>query len=174
MGHWFYITPDEYAEAAKIGIKPAMLDRRVREQGWSKERAMTTPPRKLTDRRCWKAEAEQNGISYDTFMSRVNRGWSMEKAATKPLPTVEERRQQALHASEQIRVYPKTYVQLAERNDIPYPTFFHRVKYCGWDMERAATEPLWTREQIGRLGAQRLREREGDWAARIFGKQGSR
>ncbi|MEC0234433.1 hypothetical protein P4H71_08855 [Paenibacillus kribbensis] len=36
MGHWFYITPDEYAEAEKIGIKPTMLDRRVRQQGWPK------------------------------------------------------------------------------------------------------------------------------------------
>jgi hypothetical protein len=171
MGHWFYITPDEYAEAAKIGIKPGMLDRRVREQGWPKERAMTTPPRKLTDRRRWKAEAERNGISYDTFMSRVNRGWSMEKAATQPLQSAEERKQQALHASEHFRVYPKSYVQLAEKNGIPYPTFFNRVKHCGWDMDRAATEPLWTREQIGRLGAQRLREREGDWARLIFGRR---
>jgi len=33
MSHWFYITPEEYVEAEKIGIKPAMLDRRIRAQG---------------------------------------------------------------------------------------------------------------------------------------------
>ncbi|WP_342416251.1 hypothetical protein NST83_01100 [Paenibacillus sp. FSL R10-2782] len=114
---------------------------------------------------------ERNGISYDPFMSRVNRGWSMEKAATKPLPTAEERRQQSQHATNHLRVYPVEYIQLANQNGIPYHTFFNRAKNCGWDMDRAATEPLWTREQMGRLGAQRLREREGDWAAQIFGKQ---
>lgn len=84
-----------------------MLDRRVRQQGWNKQRAMTTPPRKLTNRLYWKAEAEKNGINYDTFMSRVNRGWTMERAATQPLQTPEEIRQQALHATEHVRVYPK-------------------------------------------------------------------
>lgn len=171
MEHWFYITPDEYAEAAKHGISPSMLDRRIREQGWKKDRAMTTTPRKLTDRRRWKDEAERNGISYDTFMSRVNRGWDMERAATQPLQSPEEIRRQALYATEHVRVHPEKYLRLAEKNGIPYATFHRRVKHSGWDYERAATEPLWTRKQIGRLGAQRLREREGDWAAQIFGKR---
>lgn len=171
MGHWFYITPDEYAEASKYGISPAMLDRRVREQGWDKKRAMTTPPRKLTNRRRWKAEAEKNGISYDTFMSRVNRGWDMERAATQPLQTQEEIRQQALHATEHVRVHPEEYLRLAEKNGIPYATFHRRVKRSGWDYERAATEPIWTREQSGQLGARRLRDREGDWAAQIFNRK---
>lgn len=39
LSHWFYITPEEYVEAEKIGVKSAMLDRRIREQGWTKERA---------------------------------------------------------------------------------------------------------------------------------------
>lgn len=171
MGHWFYITPEEYAAAEKYGIAPAMLDRRVREQGWPKEKAMTTPPRKLTDRKQWRAMAEKNGIAYDAFMSRINRGWSMEQAAMQPLQTPEEARDQALKATEHGRVLPKEFVQLAEQNGIPYFTFRARVRNYGWELERAATEPLWTREQIGRLGAQRLREREGDWAAQIFGKR---
>lgn len=171
MGHWFYNTPEEYAAAEAIGITPAMLDRRIREQGWPKEKAMTTPPRKLTDRKQWRTVAEKNGIAYEAFMSRINRGWSMERAATQPLQTPEEAREQALQASEHIRVLPKEYVQLAEQNGIPYFSFHARVRYYGWDLERAATEPLWTREQIVRLGAQRLREREGDWAAQIFGRR---
>ncbi|WP_051290027.1 hypothetical protein [Paenibacillus massiliensis] len=170
MNHWFYITPEEYAEAEKFGVKPAMLDRRVREQGWSKERAMTTPPRALTDRRKWLQLARENGISRDTFYNRVRLGWSMERAATQPRQTLEELREQGLRGTECIRVLPKAFVELAEKNGIPYPTFHNRVRNSGWDLERAATEPLWSPRQSGRLGAQRLREREGDWSALIFGK----
>ncbi|KGP80103.1 MULTISPECIES: hypothetical protein [unclassified Paenibacillus] len=171
MGHYFYITPGEYEEAAKLGISPAMLDRRVRAQGWPKQRAMTTPPRPLTDRRRWKAEAENNGISYDTFMSRINRGWTMERAATEPLQTPEQAKAQTARATEAIRIYPKEYVELAAQNGIAYATFVHRVKGMGWDYDRAATEPLRSHQQSGVLGAKRLREREGDWAAQIFGKR---
>ncbi|NWL89994.1 hypothetical protein DMN77_20805 [Paenibacillus sp. 79R4] len=173
MGHWFYITPEEYAEAAKHGIQPRTLDRRVREQGWNKEQAMTTPPRKQKPRgyyEPWAAVAEKNGVKYGAFMSRIRSGMSPETAATKPLQTIEELRQSALDAAEHTRVYPESYLRMAEENGIPYATFQYRVKYCKWDYERAATEPLWSRQQMGQLGAQRLREREGDWAAQIFGK----
>ncbi|MBB6021419.1 hypothetical protein HNR77_002514 [Paenibacillus sp. JGP012] len=170
MNHWFYITPEEYVEAEKIGIKPAMLDRRIRAQGWTKERAMTTPPRGVTDRRKWLQIALENGINKNTFYNRIRLGWKMEQAAMKPLQTSEEIREQALRATECIRVLPKEYIQLADQNGIPYSTFHNRVKNCGWDMERAATEPLWSAQQSGRLGAQRLREREGDWSAMLFGK----
>jgi len=172
MGHYFYNTPEEYAAAAEIGVTPAMLDRRVREQGWPKEQAMTIPPRKLTDRSHWRSVAEQNGIMYAAFMSRINLGWSEERAATTPLQSEDERREQALKATEFIRVYPKEFVELAKQNGVPYHTFVNRVKKLKWDYKRAAIEPVWNREKTGRLGAQRLREREGDWAAPIFKKRG--
>jgi len=171
MSHYFYITPEEYEEAAKIGIRPAMLDRRVREQGWPKQKAMTTPPRKLTDRSRWRGIAEHNGIEYRAFMSRINRGWTEERAATVPLQSSDEIQEQALRATEHARVHPEVYIRMAEQNGIPYATFHRRVKVLKWDYERAATETIWTRQQMGRLGAQRLREREGDWAAQIFGKR---
>lgn len=170
MGHYFYVTPDEYAEAAKLGIKPEMLDRRIRAQGWPKRRAMTTPPRPTTDRKRWRAQAEKNGIKYEAFMSRINRGWSMERAATEPLQIPEQAKAQTARATEAIRIYPKEYVDLAAQNGIAYATFVHRIKYIGWDYDRAATEPLWSRQQSGVLGAKRLRDREGDWAAHIFEK----
>lgn len=142
MGHYFYITPGEYAEAAKLGISSKMLDRRVREQGWSKHRAMTTPPRQLTDRKQWRAEAEKNGISYDTFMSRVNLGWTMERAASEPLQTSEQAKANAARATEAARVIPKEYTDLAAQNGIPYPTFWFRIRKAGWDYTKAATEPV--------------------------------
>lgn len=175
MCHWFYITPEEYAEAAKNGVKPKTLDRRVREMCWDKQRAMTTPPRRQKPRGYydkWRAIAERNGVKYESFMSRIRSGMDPERAATQPLQTPEELRQSALCAAERNRVHPEAYIRMAEKNGIPYATFQYRVKYSGWDYERAATEPLWSNQQKGQLGARRLREREGDWAAQIFRKRG--
>lgn len=170
----YYIAPEEYEQAAAIGISAFTLERRIRSLGWTKDRAMTTPmrpqkPRGYYDE--WSKAAERNGIKYDSFMTRIKNGWTPERAATQPLETAEEAREHALRATEHARVHPAKYLRLAEQNGIPFATFHRRVKVSGWDYERAATEPLWSRQQMGRLGAQRLRERQGDWAAQIFGKQ---
>jgi hypothetical protein len=167
-----YITPEEYKLAASHGVPATMLDRRVRQQDWPKHKAMTTPPRRSKPRGYfteWLRLAKQNGIGRDAFFSRLSRGWSEDVAATTPIESEDEIREHALMATEHVRVFPEKYLRLAEQNGIPYATFRYRVKHCGWDYERAATEPKWTREQMGKLGAQRLREREGDWAAQIFG-----
>ncbi|MNW64808.1 hypothetical protein D3C74_431230 [compost metagenome] len=95
----------------------------------------------------------------------------MEQAATQPLETPEEMRIHALKAVEHLRILPREYILLAEKNGIPYATFYARVRNHGWEMERAATEPIWTREKRGRLGGKRRRELQGDWAAIIFGKK---
>lgn len=168
----YYISPEEYTVAAANGITPKLLNHRVRELGWDKKRAMATPVRKMTDRSHWRKMAEQNGISYKTFTSRIYMGWTEERAATTPLPSPEEVRQNALRASEKARAHPEEYIQLAEQNGIPYATFQQRVTRLKWDYERAATEPVWSRQQMGRLGAQRLREREGNWADLIFKRKG--
>lgn len=169
-----YITPDEYTLAASHGVSAAMLDRRVRQQDWPKQKAMTTPPRPRKPRGYfteWLKIAKGNGISRDSFHNRVRKGWSLEDAATKPLPTDEEIRAQALHATDYVRVFPEEYLRLAEQNGIPYHTFRMRVIKSKWSYERAATEPKWTKQEVGKLGAQRLREREGDWGAQLFGKR---
>lgn len=169
-----YITPEEYEIAASHGVSAAMLDRRVRQQDWPKQKAMSTPPRKQKPRGYyadWLALAAQNGIQCDAFFSRINRGWSKEDAANKPLESTLEVKEHALRATEHVRVFPEEFLRLAEQNGIPYHTFRMRVIKSKWSYERAATEPIWSRQQIGKLGAQRLREREGDWAAQIFGNR---
>jgi hypothetical protein len=170
----YYIAPQEYELAEAIGISAFSLERRIRLLGWSKKKAMTTPmrtqkPRGYYDK--WSKIAEQNGIKYDSFMTRIRKGWTPKRAATQPLESAEEVKAHALRATEHVRVHPAKYLRLAEQNGIPYATFHRRVKVSGWDYERAATEPIWSRQQIGKLGAQRLREREGDWAALIFGRR---
>ncbi|REK69322.1 hypothetical protein [Paenibacillus paeoniae] len=160
----FYITPEEYAQAAEVGISAFSLERRIRLLGWSKQRAMTMPmrtqkPRGYYDE--WAKTAQQNGIKYESFMTRIRQGWTPERAATKSLQSADEARRLALRATDHVRVHPEKYLRLAEQNGIPYATFHRRVKVSKWNYERAATEPIWTRQQIGRLGAQRLRKREG-------------
>ncbi|WP_127580164.1 hypothetical protein [Paenibacillus koleovorans] len=172
MSHYFYITPEEYARAAEIGVDNQTLDRRVREMGWKKERAITTPIRSLDKGRSyWRKVAEQNGISFSAFHSRLSRGWSAEEAATKPKESQEDIRSHALQAMERVRVHPEKYLRMAEQNGIPYHTFHTRVKNLGWDYDRAASEPVWSKKQAGHKGAKALRDREGDWAAQIFGKR---
>ncbi|WP_438449370.1 hypothetical protein [Gorillibacterium sp. sgz5001074] len=167
----FYVAPEEYAQAAAIGVDGQTLDRRIRELGWSKKRAMTTPIRHLDKGRTyWRRKAEENGISFAAFHSRIRRGWSDEDAATKPLPTPEEIRQHALRATEKVRKIPRWCMDLAEQNGIQRATLRLRIKK-GMSLEEAATRPLMARQEMGQLGAKKLREREGDWAALLFGKK---
>src|SRR5690625_4600507 len=82
----FYITPEEYEIARKNGINEKNLNQRIRDYGWTKEKAMTAPIKKQMDRKYWAKIAEENGIHYNTFMSRIHTyGWNDKKAASKPL-----------------------------------------------------------------------------------------
>lgn len=171
MSHWFYITPEEYERAAAIGVDNQTIDRRVRELGWKKDRAITTPIRPIDkNRRYWRLIAEKNGIQFAAFHSRITRGWTDEEAATRPLQTQEDNRRQALQATEKIRKIPKWCIDLAEQNGIAYHTMRMRIKK-GWNLEEAATAPVMTKRESGKRGAKALRDREGDWAALIFGKR---
>ncbi|GIM47011.1 hypothetical protein DNHGIG_25600 [Collibacillus ludicampi] len=153
----FYITPDEYEQAAKNGIRPALLEVRIRSLGWPKSKAINTPPHKkkrLSSN--WIKLAEQNGICYSTFKHRVNQlGWDPERAATQPL---QDRRAQAKYAYERSRKYPAQYLELARQNGINERTFHRRIK-SGWDIEKAATRPPMTGRECGLLTKEK-REKE--------------
>ncbi|WP_274362718.1 hypothetical protein [Paenibacillus thermotolerans] len=143
----FYITPEEFEQAAKNGISQVIFYNRVRQLGWSKDKAMTTPPRKrASHNNRWVKIAERNGICYRTYTYRVNRlGWEPERAATQPL---QDRKALAKVMHEATRKYPEHYKRLAEANGIKERTF-HRRLSSGWDIERAATQPPMTSREIG-------------------------
>ncbi|WP_199615510.1 hypothetical protein [Paenibacillus alkalitolerans] len=136
----YYITPEEFAQAAENGISEVTFYNRIRQLGWSKEKAMTTPPRKRTFHNSkWVKIAEKNGICISTYKYRINQlGWEPERAATQPL---QDRIAQAHYAHECGRKYPAEIVARARENGICYDTFRHRVSDYGWDMEKAATVP---------------------------------
>lgn len=157
MGHYFYITPEEYEAAERNGVSPALLEVRIRSLAWSKDRAINTVPHKKNPLRDWVEVAEKNGICYSTLRYRANQlGWDIERAATQPL---QDRKAQADIAREGCRRYPKEILELIKRNGINYDTFRHRMSQSGWDMEKAATTPTLTRREIGLLTKAKLKAR---------------
>ncbi|WP_353853094.1 hypothetical protein [Dehalobacter restrictus] len=160
QSHHFYITPEEYELAAQNGIRPVLLDVRVRSLAWKKGRAITEPPKakKRIDKH-WVEVANQNGICYSTLRYRVNRlGWNIERAATQPL---QDRKAQAKIAYEKSRKYPVEYLRLAAENGIKERTFHRRVE-VGWDLNLAATRAPMTGHEIG-LMTKAKREKTVSW-----------
>jgi len=157
----YYITPEEYKQAEKNGVDPHNLERRIRLLGWNKEKAINTPLENHTDRRKWAQVAKKNGIGYRTFMSRITLyGYSEEEAETKPL---QNRKKIALKNTENNRVFPKKYLLLAEENGISYHTFYSRIKKYKWSFEKAATHPIMSHSEAGKLGKQAVINKYGDW-----------
>lgn len=166
MGHYFYITPQEYEEAERNGVDPFNLERRIHLLGWEKEKAINTPLGAITDRSQWSEVAKSNGIKYNTFMNRVNNlKWSEERAATTPV--ISKSKQVENMNQKKKRVVPKDLMVLAESNGINYHTLRERLRK-GMDPEKAATMPLMTRSEIGKLGAKRCEEIHGRFHKLIF------
>jgi hypothetical protein len=164
VNYQFYITPEEYEKAAQKGIRPALLEVRIRSLAWDKERALNEPPqkKKILPPHLIKL-AEQNGICYRTFLWRVNTlCWEPERAATQPL---QDRVAQAKRAYEKSRKYPKELHQLALKNGIKERTFHRRMK-SGWKPEIAATRPPMTLREIGLM----TKEKRSLTLRRIFVK----
>jgi hypothetical protein len=144
----FYITPDEYTRAVENGVKPTLLEVRIRSLGWDKIKAINTKPHTKQSLKKWVKIAEANGVCYSTLRYRANRlGWDLERAATQPL---QDRKAQAKYAYEKSRKYPKEYKDLALKNGIPERTFHRRLE-SGWGLEEAATKQIMTSSEIGLL-----------------------
>lgn len=163
ISHYFYITPEEYEVAEKNGIDAHNLERRIRLLGWSKEKAINTPLRELNDRSYWVEVARKNGIKYQTFMNRVNNlGWDEERAATAP-----PNKHQFNGVHEKVRIIPTEIIKLAEKNGIKYHTLRMRIKR-GMDPHEAATKPLMSKSEAGKLGAKAYEEQHGRFHELIF------
>lgn len=157
----FYITPKEYEQAEKNGVDAFNLERRIRQLGWKKEKAINTPLRKLKRRKKWVELAKENGINYQCFMSRVNiYGWSEERAATEPKQCRSENARRNFESK--VRKHPKKYILQAEKNNINYYTFYARMKK-GWSLEDASTIPVISKKECGQLGKRTTISKYGDW-----------
>ncbi|MEW9093973.1 MAG: hypothetical protein AB2417_02725 [Clostridiaceae bacterium] len=85
----YYITPEEYKIAKNNGISKKNLEQRVREYGWSNEKAISTPVTKRGNiPKEFKELAKSNEIDLTLFYNRVcNLKWDMYRAATMPVMT---------------------------------------------------------------------------------------
>lgn len=143
----YYITPEEYERAAAHGVCSDTLEYRVRQGGWIKERAITTPPQR--DKSGWhevKHIAVQHGICRQTFRCRRKKGMALMEAATKPPMS----RQEIVEAAKSGRrifkntLFTDEQIERAVANGISYATLRRRVVYSKWDVEEAITTPILT------------------------------
>ncbi len=153
MTHYFYITPEEYEEAELKCVHKKMLNNRVHNLGWDKERAINTPPivRNRNLNQTYAKIAKENGISLDSFAYRINHGWSLEEASTTPIMDLKVHMRELGKAS---RKYPKELIALAEENGIPIKTFYKRIEIRKMDPYAAATTPLIVGTERALLGKQ--------------------
>ncbi|QWU15693.1 hypothetical protein SAMN04487895_12741 [Paenibacillus sophorae] len=156
----WYITPEEYERAAANGITSRTLEKRIRDRGWAKERAINEPVQKKTNLLKWRRIAEQNGIPSNAFYKRVRvSGWEPERAATEPLIDKVDR---LCQQNKDRRTYPLEMIAIAESNGISYDLFKERVNKYGWSFDRAATEPKIPASVSGRRGKESLMKRVGN------------
>ncbi|MCZ8513797.1 hypothetical protein O9H85_15415 [Paenibacillus filicis] len=115
----YYITPEEYEEAARNGINRNTLDARIRRYAWVKQRAVTEPVQVQKDRTEIKKLMKAHGISYENFKNRtISLGWDDHSAATVPLQNLKGRQEHIRRVIELNRRYPREMMELAESNGI--------------------------------------------------------
>lgn len=98
----------------------------------------------MNDWKKYKETAKENGISYQTYWTRIkDLGWTPGEAATKP--TQKERSD-------------KKWLDLAKENGISRTTYTSRVSRYGWEPSKAATTKTNKRRDLGWI---KIAERNG-------------
>ena len=147
----YYITDEDYQEAEKRGISQNLLRKRIRDLGWSKQKALTTPVKKQIKRPKEILEtAKRNGVPSNVLSARLHAGWDVERATHEPVNSELERIHKVINASRNRDKYPQEILELAQRNGINMKTFRGRV-HAGWDIYIAATTPIMTKEEASAI-----------------------
>lgn len=145
----YRISKEHRATAARNGITADQLRGRIN-TGWELERAVTLPPRppRVTSDH-WRSVAEENGISYDLFWTRMKKlGWSEERAATTTKEVAHKEK-----AAKSAKFITLEEAEVAKQNGILRMTVRHRIK-AGWTREDALTLPVIPHGQRKRRGKQ--------------------
>jgi hypothetical protein len=119
-------TKEEYDLCEKNDIPITTFYSRVK-QGWERKHACTLPVDRevvLTDEE--REICKTNGIDPKLARKRLDAKWTKEEAITIPP-----------YGSRNINAW----TGIARDNDIPYSTFYHRIKVLKWTNEQAATIP---------------------------------
>lgn len=87
----FYVTPEEYEKAIKLGISKDLVNKRIRTHNWSKKMAISLGPKKIQKYdNSIKELLKINGISESTFYKRIKYGWTIERACTERINSRKE------------------------------------------------------------------------------------
>lgn len=125
------------------GVSYMTFRTRINDQGWSLEKALTTPVSKIICKdhlgnefisqsemcRYW-------NVPWSVVKKRVNNcGWSLERALTTPVRESSECKDHLGHEF-------STKREMCKYWGISYSVFNARVNQCGWSLEKALTTPL--------------------------------
>ena len=152
-----YITPEEYEAAERNGINKINLEMRIRKSGWNHKRAINQPLKKLK-RHSWSAVAKENGIGVGLYHSRIKKGWSEERAATEPVHDSAKELGEYVRAN---RKYSQEIIDLATSNGIKYTTFTSRMRSGNMTELEAATTPVRTHSEAGKISVEVKKTRKG-------------
>ena len=150
MENYFYITPEHYKTAEENGIPAHAVYRRVNEENWSIQRAITQPLAKRTKSQWsqWKEIATRNGVGYQTFVQRVNtQKWTPEKAAT-TTPLSRKELMKDINNKRKNRVLTNEQIKRAEANGVSYQLLYYRRVIRKWDIEDAITRPVIPQNEV--------------------------
>lgn len=150
MENYFYITPEHYKTAEGNGIPAHAVYRRVNEENWSIQRAITQPLGKRTKSQWpqWKEIAIRNGVGYQTFVQRVNtQKWTPEKAAT-TTPRSREELMKDINDKRKNRVLTNEQIKRAKENGVSYQLLYYRRVIRGWDIEEAITKSVTAQKEV--------------------------
>ncbi|MGG0209555.1 hypothetical protein [Bacillus mycoides] len=163
-----HITDEHYLLANRNGISKKNVNQRVHEYGWTVEKAISHPLHKASkgkQNRAMALLAEKNGISYQTYIKRIQKGIDPHEAATKRSDmslelemaldngickrTFYKRVERGMNTYEAAtkplknRKFSTKYkkeLEIAKRNGITYQKFYNRVMNWGYDPTEAATK----------------------------------
>ncbi|MDF2902395.1 MAG: hypothetical protein K0S25_33 [Bacillus sp. (in: firmicutes)] len=148
----YYVTPQDYESAEKLGISKENVYQRVHVYNWPVERAISQPLCKV-NAYGWKEHkhiAKENGIPYRTYLNRVTAGWSQEAAASTPSLSYKERGLRMAKAKENKRTFTDEQIARAKANGVCHRKLWARVKILGWDIEVAINTPKLSPEETQR------------------------
>lgn len=137
MKNYFYVTPEDYKVAEKNGLSRKDLYRRVYEENWSINRAITTPKMKIKPMTKYteeqKAIIKENGLNTRIVSQRIFRGWTIERAINTPPVQPKDK----AHGRGRYK-YRDEIINIVLNNGIKLDTFYRRVR-DGWSIDDAST-----------------------------------
>lgn len=128
---YIFISDEDYEVGLSNGLSKKLVYQRVMTNGWSVEKAISTPvPPKVEG--LWKKWGPKSQVSRSTFHQRVQRGQAPEQAILV---------QKIQLATPKFNRIPESVYERAAENGISRNMVYYRVNKYLWSHEEASTTP---------------------------------